>query len=84
MQYVRIKALIVKAPYGLKSSGWQWHKYLGGVLRGQGFKPSRFDSDMWYRLNEGHDLYEYVGTHTDDLLVVGPPGCPDAIIAKLK
>jgi hypothetical protein len=26
----------------------------------------------------------YVGTHTDDLLVVGPPGCPDVIIARLS
>jgi hypothetical protein len=25
-----------------------------------------------------------VGTHTDDLLVVGPPGTPDAMIAKLS
>jgi hypothetical protein len=78
------KALIVKALYGLKSSGRQWHKYLGDILRGLGFKPSQFDSDVWYRLNKDHDLYEYVGTHTDDLLVVGPPGSPDAIIAKLS
>jgi len=31
-----------------------------------------------------HDLYEYVGTQTDDLLVVGLPGSLDAIIAKLS
>jgi hypothetical protein len=49
-----------------------------------GFKPSQFDSDMWYRLNTEHDLYEYEGTHMDDLLIVGPPGSPDAIIAKLS
>jgi hypothetical protein len=35
-------------------------------------------------LNKDYDLYEYVGTHTDDLLVVGPPGTPDAMIAKLS
>ncbi len=45
------RALIVKDLYGLKSSGCQWHKYLGDILRGLGFKPSRFDSDVWYRLN---------------------------------
>ncbi len=39
---------------------------------------------MWYRLNGKYNLYEYIGTHTDDLLVVGPPGSPDAIIAKLS
>jgi hypothetical protein len=30
------------------------------------------------------DIYEYIGTHTDDLLVVGPPGLPDKIIATLQ
>jgi hypothetical protein len=28
-------------------------------------------------------MYEYIGTHTDDLLVVGPPGLPDKIITTL-
>ncbi len=28
------KVLIVKALYGLKSSGQQWHKLLGDILRG--------------------------------------------------
>ncbi len=76
-------ALIVKVLYGRKSSGWQWHKFLDDILRGLGFKPSQFDSDVWYRLNIKHDLYEYAGTHTDDLiLVVDPSGSPDAIIAS--
>jgi hypothetical protein len=52
------KALFIKALYGLKSSGWRWHKFLGDILRGLCFKPSQFDSDIWYRLNEEHDLYE--------------------------
>ncbi len=39
---------------------------------------------MWYRLNEKHDPYEYVGTQTDDSVVVGPPGSPGTIIAKLS
>ncbi len=71
--------MIVKALHRLKSSGWQRHEFLGDILRGLGFKHSRFDSDVWYRLNKEHDLYEYIGTHTDDLLVVGPLGSLDAI-----
>ncbi len=77
------KALILKAQYGLQSSGWQWHKFLGDILRGLGFKPSQFDLDMWYRLNKEYGLYDYVGSHTDDL-GVGLPGSPDVIIAKLS
>jgi hypothetical protein len=46
------KAIIVKALYGLKSSGKAWHAHLAG-------------------------------THTDDLLVVGPSGLPDKIITTL-
>jgi hypothetical protein len=30
------------------------------------------------------DMYKYIGTHTDDLLVVGPPGPPDKIITTLR
>ncbi len=29
-------------------------------------------------------MYEYIGTHTDDLLVVGPPGLPDKMIETLR
>jgi hypothetical protein len=78
------KALVVKALYGLKSSGRQWHKLLSDVLRARGWVSSRFDADVWYRLNTTHDLYEYIGTHTDDLLVVGPPGTPSEIIEDLR
>jgi hypothetical protein len=39
---------------------------------------------VWFRLNVEHDLYEYIGTHTDDLLIIGPPGTPDAILARLR
>jgi hypothetical protein len=78
------KAIIVKALYGLKSSGKAWHAHLADILRGWGFTPSRFDPDVWYRLDESTDMYEYIGTHTDDLLVVGPPGLPDKMIATLR
>jgi len=78
------KAIIVKALYGLKSSGKAWHAHLADILRGWGFTPSRFDPDVWYRFDESTDMYEYIGTHTDDLLVVGPPGLPDKLITTLR
>ena len=38
------------------------------TLRDMGFKPTRFDPDVWIR---GRDSgYDYIGTHTDDVLVV--------------
>jgi hypothetical protein len=78
------KAIIVKALYGLKLSGKAWHAHLADILRGWGFTPSRFDPDVWYRLDKSTDMYEYIGAHTDDLLVVGPPGLPDKMIATLR
>jgi hypothetical protein len=45
---------------------------------------SRFDADVWYRLNVKANLYEYVGTCTDDLLIVGPPGTLDKILEELR
>ena len=33
------------------------------------FKPTRFDLDVWIRGSEGG--YNYIWTHTDDVLVVG-------------
>ena len=45
-----------------------------------GFTPSRCDPDVWYQLDGTTDLYEYIGTHTDDLMVMGPPGLPNKLI----
>jgi len=44
------KALVVKALYGLKSSGRQWHELLSDVLRARGWASYRFDADVWHRL----------------------------------
>lgn len=58
--------------YGLGTAAKQWHAHLADTLRGLGFKPSRHDMDVWMRRNRsGNEAgYEYVGTHTDDLMVV--------------
>ena len=41
--------VIVKALYGLKSSGLRWHERFADVLRDMNFFPSRAESDIWMR-----------------------------------
>ena len=45
-----------------------------------GFKPTRFDLDVWIMGRE--EGYKYIGTHTDDVLVVSVK--PTSIFKKLK
>ena len=60
---------VSRAQYGLKTSGYEWFIMLAESLRSMGFKRSRGDPDVWYRAY-GSTHYCYIGTHTDDLLVV--------------
>ena len=45
-----------------------------------GFNLTRFDPDVWIRGRKGG--YNYIGTHTDDVLVVAVD--PTSIFDKLK
>ena len=59
---------VIKALYGLPTSGNIWHAHLSHNLKEMGFKPTRFDPDVWIR---GREVgYNYTGTHTNDVLVV--------------
>ena len=44
------------------------------------FKPTRFDPDVWIRGREGG--YDYIGTHTEDVLVVAKH--PTRVFEKLQ
>jgi hypothetical protein len=57
--------IIVKALYGLRTSGLRWHERFTDCLRNEGFSPCKAEPDIWMRLNG--DLYEYVATYVDDL-----------------
>jgi hypothetical protein len=57
--------IIVKALYGLRTSGLHWHERFTDCLRNEGFSPCKAEPDIWMRLNG--DLYEYVATYVDDL-----------------
>jgi hypothetical protein len=57
--------VIVKALYGLRTSGLRWHERFADCLCNEGFSPCKAEPDIWMRLNG--DLYEYVATYVDDL-----------------
>ena len=60
--------IIIKALYGLKSSGLRWHERFADALRDNGFVPSRAEPDIWMR--DKGDHYEYIAAYVDDLLIV--------------
>ena len=72
--------MIVKALYGLKSSGRCWHDRLFEVLQAMGFSPSKAEPDIWMR--PAGDHYEYVASYVDDLLIGSRN--PQAIIDALE
>ena len=76
--------IIVKALYGLKSSGLRWHERLADVLREMGFFPSRFEPDIWMR--DKGDHYEYIAVYVDDLTIVSkrPQDIIDTLINDYK
>eukprot|EP00978_Attheya_sp_CCMP212_P034405 scaffold143909_cov63-Attheya_sp.AAC.1 len=62
---------IVRALYGLCSSGARFRSHLAAVLRDAGFVSSKADNDMWMRpatKADGTKYYEYVATYVDDIL----------------
>jgi Reverse transcriptase (RNA-dependent DNA polymerase) len=66
-------AVIVKALYGLKSSGFAWRSHLAETLSSLGFTMCVADNDVWMRAatrKDGTEYYEYVLVYTDDLLCI--------------
>jgi hypothetical protein len=55
--------IVVRAMYGLKSSGAAWHTKFSETLRSMNFKPSYADPDVWMRpaiKPDGFKYYEYI------------------------
>ena len=79
------RAKIVKALYGLHSSGASWRSLISETLQEKlNFMPCRADADVWLRPAEradGTKYYEYVLVYTDDLLVLSTD--PKAILNHL-
>jgi hypothetical protein len=57
--------IIIKALYGLCTSGLHWHERFADCLCNEGFSPCKAEPDIWMRLNG--NLYEYVAMYVDDL-----------------
>ena len=77
--------LIVRALYGLKSSGAAWRSHLAGTLQSIGFTSSLADPDLWYRAAtkpDGFHYYEYFLVYVDDILVLSH--FPVAIMKALE
>jgi hypothetical protein len=54
----------------LPTSANRCHAHLSDNLRAMGFKPTRFDPDVWLRLRDVKAGFDYIATHTDDLMIV--------------
>jgi hypothetical protein len=59
---------IIKALYGLKSSGACYHDYWADEMHEQGWFPSKCDPDVWMR--DKGDNYEYLAVWVDDILML--------------
>ena len=65
--------IIVRALYGLKSSGAAFRAFLAERLDEMGFKSSLADPDVWFReatKEDGKEYYEYILVYVDDLLAI--------------
>ena len=60
--------VIIKALYGLRTSGARWHEKLADTLYDLGFIPCKSDPDVW--MKDCGAYYEYVCVYVDDLAVM--------------
>jgi hypothetical protein len=64
---------IVRALYGLKSSGASWRAMFNSTILEMGFKPTIADPDAYLRANakpDGFKYYEYMLVYVDDVLII--------------
>jgi hypothetical protein len=76
---------IVRALYGLKSSGKSWHQHLSKSMLSLGFLPCKADGDVWMRKAtkpDGFRYWEYVLCYVDDILTVSHD--PQSIMKQIK
>jgi len=80
------RVLIIKALYGLKTSGAAWRAHFADTLHSMGFTSSLADPDVWFRADckpDGFEYYSYILVYVDDILVIShQPVATMSIIAK--
>ena len=77
--------VLVKALYGLRSSGAAWRKHFADTLRTMNFVPTEADPDVWLRpatTDGGFDYYEMVCVYVDDILCVSKD--PGALLGVIQ
>ena len=57
--------VIRKALYVLSASGADWYRHFSSTLRSIIFIPTIFDRDVWIKLAESGDHYEYICTYVE-------------------
>ena len=65
--------IIMKALYGLKSSGMAFRAHFAETLHNIGFKPTKADPDVWIHPGvkpDGSEYYEYIMCYVDDILSI--------------
>ena len=77
--------LIVRALYGLKSSGAAWRSHLAQTMLDLNFKSCLADPDVWMRAAtkpDGFKYYEYILIYVDDILAISH--APEAIMKTIS
>ena len=68
------KAIIVRALYGLKSSGGSFSRHISDCMRNLGYTPCKANPDLWFkpevRPDDGFRYYAYVLLYVDDCLSI--------------
>jgi hypothetical protein len=65
--------VIVKALYGLKTSGAAWRAHFAETLYTMGYTSSLADPDVWFKAEckpNGFEYYSYILVYVDDILVI--------------
>jgi len=73
------KAIIIRAIYGLKSSGAAFRSHLADCMTTLEYKSCRADNDLWMKREtnaEGLSYYSYVLCYVDDIMVIHHDAMP--------
>ena len=58
--------LNIRALYGLTTSAKRFRTLFADFLRSLGFSPTRYDRDVWMRMRNSKDGFDYICAHIDD------------------
>ena len=73
------RAVVVRALYGLKSSGAAFRKHLGECMQSLEYKSCLADPDLWMKAAvrpDGTEYYSYILNYVDDIMVIHHDAMP--------